>query len=154
MSPPVLLPARFVVLRAERMLLAPAHCLDAIAGNSQRNEILLRRIRAPLPQSEVVLFRAALVAVPLERYADLRIGTQELRILLQRRSGITANLRLVVIEVRVLDVLIEQVAHAWRRLRFRRRSRGYRDLHVCRRRAAWACRRNRVRCSLRRTHVR
>src|SRR5690242_19607178 len=109
MSPPVLLPARFVVLGAERMLLAPAHCLDAIAGNSERNEILLRRIRAPLPQSEVVLFRAALVAVAFERHADLRIRTQALCILLQRRSRVPANLRFVVLVVRSLDVLIEQV---------------------------------------------
>src|SRR5690349_19181413 len=77
----VLLPARFIVLGAERMFLAPAHCFDAVARDSERDHVILHGIRAPLAQAKVVFRRAALVAMALHRHVDLRIGAQEFRVL-------------------------------------------------------------------------
>src|SRR5208337_3258490 len=80
----VLLPATFVGLAAERLLFAVTEGFDTIAAHSCLNEGVLHRVRAIAAQSEVIFGRAALVAVPLNREADVGMLLQELRIALQR----------------------------------------------------------------------
>src|SRR5580698_3396086 len=51
---PVLLPALFGRLRAERLLLAVADHTDTIRSHARRHQRVLRRIGAVLPQRQVV----------------------------------------------------------------------------------------------------
>src|SRR5579864_6819521 len=102
------------MLRAERVLFAPAHCFDAVSGNTERHQKLLRRIGAPLPESQVVFFRTALVAMAFDGYADLRVRAQEFRVLLQVSAGVGGDFRFIVIEIRVCYVLVEQRAYVRR----------------------------------------
>ncbi len=67
MRAPVLRPGRVVVTGIERELLAVADRAHLVGGNAQRDQVVLRRQRAPLAQREVVLGGAALVAVALDR---------------------------------------------------------------------------------------
>src|SRR5258708_7543438 len=67
----VLGPRRLVVAQRHRLLLAVARGLDAAVGNAEHGHHLLYRFGAALPQREVVLAAAALVAVAFD--ADARI---------------------------------------------------------------------------------
>src|SRR5579884_4459606 len=80
----VRLPALLVVLGAEGLFLAIADGVQAVGGNPQRNEVLLYRIRAAVAKREVVLGRAALVAVAFNRHLHLRIVAQEVGGLAER----------------------------------------------------------------------
>src|SRR5580658_6861256 len=51
---PILLPARFIRLRAERLFLTITHCCQAIGGNSQLHQEIPCRLRAPLAEAEVI----------------------------------------------------------------------------------------------------
>src|SRR5271156_2476893 len=51
---PILLPARFVRLRAERLFLAITHGGQAIGGNSELHQEIACRLRAPLAEAQVV----------------------------------------------------------------------------------------------------
>ena len=62
----VLLPAGLVALGAEGRLLALADHLDAIGGDAQAHQVALHRIGAAFTEAQVVLRRAALVAVALD----------------------------------------------------------------------------------------
>src|SRR5687767_15068286 len=67
MAPPV---PRHRLIRLpgiERELLAVADRANAIGGNAERDEECFHRQRAPLAQSEVVLRRAALIAMAFDR---------------------------------------------------------------------------------------
>src|ERR1700742_4691814 len=66
MSPPVLLPARIVVLHAEGTLLAIADRLDPVGGYAQRDHEILGRLRTTVAQSNVVFGGSTLVAVTFE----------------------------------------------------------------------------------------
>src|SRR5579864_153996 len=105
MTAPVLLPARFIGLGAERFLLAVADRLDAVRCNSRRHERILHRTGTVVAERKIVLGRTALVAVSLDRKGDVGMLLQEGHIRLDRRLLIGANVGLVVIEVDVLDIL-------------------------------------------------
>jgi len=62
----VLLPAGFVVLGANRALLAITHEVEAICCNAVVNEVPLGRSRTALAQCQVVLVGATLVSVALD----------------------------------------------------------------------------------------
>ena len=61
----VLRPAALVLLVAERLLLALADDQDAVGGHAEADQVALHRVRAPFAESQVVLGRAARVAVAL-----------------------------------------------------------------------------------------
>ena len=63
----VLGPRRFVVAFAARLFLAEADRLDLDLGGAQQHHQLLHRVGALLAQRDVVLARAALVGVALQR---------------------------------------------------------------------------------------
>src|SRR5579859_3912712 len=142
-APAILVPAFLVMLRAERVLFAPAHCFDAVTGDTERDQILLGCVGAPLPEAQVVFFRAPLVAMALDGYADLRVGAQKFRVLLQGSARIGCDVRLVVIEIGVLYVLGEQSIYVRRgSRRWSGRGRSNRDCHVGRCRSAGSRRRD------------
>src|SRR5580704_11498078 len=64
----ILLPALLGAFRAERPLFAPAYRVDPVGRNTERDEIVLRRLRAALAEAQVIFRRAALVAVALDRH--------------------------------------------------------------------------------------
>src|SRR5262249_38328744 len=109
MPAPILLPALLVRLGAERLLLAEAGRRQTIGRDASRNQRLLRSLGTAVAECHVVLGRSALVAVPFDQHSPIWMLIQELRVLSQRRSIPRTNLVAVVIEVRVADVLIEQL---------------------------------------------
>src|SRR5215210_5083623 len=72
----VLLPAGFVVLGANRALLAIAHEVEAICRNAVVNEVPLGGSRTALAEGQVVLVGATLVSVTLDTYPHTRVGLQ------------------------------------------------------------------------------
>src|SRR5688572_4226353 len=69
---PVLRPRTFVVTLHQRPLFTPRLRLDAARIDPVAHEILLRGLRAAVAEGEVVLVRAALVAVTPD--ADAQVG--------------------------------------------------------------------------------
>jgi len=63
MSPPILLPAIVGVLSAEGLFLAHARGLDAARVQALRDQVIFHRLRAPVAQRQVVLGRAAVIAM-------------------------------------------------------------------------------------------
>ena len=59
-------PALLGGLLAERDLLAVGHGLQAVGGDAQRDQVVVGGLGAPLAEGQVVLDRAALVAVALD----------------------------------------------------------------------------------------
>src|ERR1700736_5831466 len=79
MPAPILLPAAFVALRAEWLFFAEADRGQAVGGDAQGDEILLHGSGVAVSECQVVFRRAALVAVPFDGHAKLRIVAQEVR---------------------------------------------------------------------------
>src|SRR5260370_40394180 len=101
MAATVLLPASLVALSAEGLLLAEAGGVEAIGSNSERLEILLDGIGSANAEAEVVLRRAALVAVAFNGCFDGRVRLQEVRGLGESYAGIRTSVCRVVVEVGV-----------------------------------------------------
>lgn len=138
MTAPVLLPAALVRLPADRPLLAVAGGAQARFGDAERDEVRLGRLGPALAEREVVLVRAALVAVPLDRDGELGPLPQEIGVLRQPRAGIVTQLGAIEIEVdvaeqpglvgvgvRLDEIRGERIGH---RIGGRRRRRGRRRL--------------------------
>src|SRR5579872_104077 len=104
----VSLPALLVGLGADRTLLAVADGFQLIGRNTQLNQEVLSRRRAAIAQAQVVLGRASLVAVTFDRdhgaWELLDHGLQRIGVLGQRRAGILADVALVVIKIRILQL--------------------------------------------------
>src|SRR5580692_706004 len=124
MATAVLLPASFVAFCAERFLLAVADGLDPAGVDARRSQRVFHGTGALVAQGQVVIGRAALVAVSFNRQVDIGMLIEERHIGLDRRLLVGANISLVVVEVHVFNVLAEQVfvRHRWsgRRRRWRR----------------------------------
>src|SRR5439155_9929346 len=88
MGPAVLLPRTVIVAGRERPLLAVRDDLEAAAVDPGRDQVVPRRLRAPLPERLVVLRRAALVAVSLDDDRDGRMVAQQFRVLVERRPRV------------------------------------------------------------------
>src|ERR1035441_5126516 len=73
----VLLPARLVVVGALRRFLAVSDGLQLVARDPQLDEEFLGGGGAPVAESQVVLGRAALVAMALDGDADIRNGGED-----------------------------------------------------------------------------
>src|SRR6266851_154250 len=90
MSAPILRPATFVVLVAQRQFLAVADRRDAISSNPQRFEVLFGGLCAFGAQRDVELFRATLIAMAFDLNSGAlvpllsepsRVGSQDFAIL-------------------------------------------------------------------------
>src|SRR6185312_7289773 len=88
------------LVRAEHggTLLAVADRLDAVGRDAQRHQRIAYRRRAALAEGEVVLARAALVAMTLDRHRHVRIFLQPLGLTLQRGPALGLDRRLVEVE--------------------------------------------------------
>src|SRR4051812_1815259 len=69
----VLLPAGFVVLGANRALLAVRHEVEAICRNAVVDEVPLGACRAALAEGQVVLIGSTLVSVTLDTNPHTRV---------------------------------------------------------------------------------
>lgn len=105
----VLLPASFVALAAEGLLFAVADRLHAAGIDTGCSQRILHGAGTLVTQSQVVVGRSALVTVSFNREVHVRMLIEELRVGLYRGLLIGANVRLVVIEIDVLDILREQI---------------------------------------------
>src|ERR1700684_3655842 len=87
----VLLPTGFIFFQAERLLLAITDGLDAAGIDFGRSQGTLHRPGALVAQGQVVLGRAATVAVSLDRKADVGMLIEEEHIGLYSSRLIGAN---------------------------------------------------------------
>src|SRR5262249_3714454 len=78
MHAPVPRVALLVLLTAERQLLAVADRREPVPRDAERREVVLDGLGAPSAEREVVLDRAALVAVSLDLGARARVALQPL----------------------------------------------------------------------------
>ncbi len=90
-----------MVLGADRALLTVAHEREAVGSDALGDQIIDRGLGATLAECEVVLVRAALVAVTLDEHERVAVRAQPRRARLERLGGVEADVRLVVIEVDV-----------------------------------------------------
>src|SRR4051812_21380712 len=95
----VLLPAGFVVLGANRALLAVGHEVEAICRNAVVNEVPLGACRTALAEGQVVLVGATLVSVTLDTNSHSRVSLQPWNLRVECRSRIRPDRRLVEVEV-------------------------------------------------------
>src|SRR5713226_3442814 len=107
MAAAVLLPAGFVALHAEGLLLAEADRAQAVGRNAQRNDVLLDGVGAATAETQVVFRGAALVAVAFDGHFERRVVLEEVRGLRERRAGIRTQVGLVVIEISIAHFLEE-----------------------------------------------
>src|SRR5208282_4345535 len=105
----VLLPTGFVVFQAERFLLAVADCLDTAGVHSGRGQGILHRTGALVSQGQIVLGRAAVIAMSLDRKVDVGMLVEKKHVGLYGSLLIGAYVGLVVVEINVLDALTEQI---------------------------------------------
>src|SRR5438105_6574516 len=76
----ILRPGCFTVSAIDRFLFAVGDRRYAVGGNAEHAHRALHGLRAALAESEVVLARAALVAVAFEMHFDVRVGRQVARV--------------------------------------------------------------------------
>src|SRR5256714_1014427 len=95
----VLLPAGFVVLGANRALLAVAHEVEAICRNAVVNEVPLGACRTALAEGQVVLVGATFVGVTLDTNSHSGVSLQPWNLRVERSSRIRSDRRLVEVEV-------------------------------------------------------
>src|SRR3954465_5205411 len=111
----VLLPAGFVVLGANRALLAVGHEVEAICRNAVVNEVPLGACRAALAEGQVVLVGATFVGVTLDSDSHTRICLQVRNLSVECCSCIRSDRRLVEVEVdRASDSRGVNHNHLWR----------------------------------------
>ena len=88
----ILLPAVLPVFGAEWSFFAFADDEQAVRSDAEANQIASHRVGAPVPQRQVVLTRAASVAVTLDRDVRGRPPLQPVRVPLEARPRVLANL--------------------------------------------------------------
>src|SRR5882762_10202273 len=99
-------PAALGVLGADGPLLAVGDDGDAGGRQSLREQVVHGRSRAPLAQRQVVLIRAALVAVPLDEHEVIAPRLQPRGIGIEGLGILGADVGLVEVEVDVLEILV------------------------------------------------
>src|SRR5207302_10947541 len=95
----ILRPTRLGLLVANRPLLAIADDRDAIGLDALGDEIVHRRLRAPLAERQVVLVGAALVAVALDQQEVVGVRLQPRRVRIEGLGVLGADIVLVKIEI-------------------------------------------------------
>src|SRR6266446_5839253 len=124
MAAAILLPAGFVVLHAEGLLLAEADGAEAVGRNAQRNEILLDRVGAAVAETEIVFGGTTFVAVAFDGRLDRRMSLQEVRSRGKSSASVGTNVGLVVVEIGIAHFSQKEFilrGPRWRRRWWRRR---------------------------------
>src|SRR3989442_6582959 len=114
----VLCPRALIVALRDGALFAVGDGLEAASVDAVLDEVLFRPGRAPVAQREVVLIRAALVAMAADADAQPRVRLQDRHLLIQGPGVVGLDVRFVEVEV---DHRGEHVLHFRRRARRRRR---------------------------------
>src|SRR5690242_20021521 len=91
----ILRPRFLGVARIERPLFAVADRANARSVDAERGEVILRRLRAAVAESEVVLLGAAFVAMAFDEQVVLRILFEPIRGRLKRRLRIGGQRRII-----------------------------------------------------------
>src|SRR5687768_2957870 len=104
MAAAIALVTRFGVLAAQRFLFALAHDHHAISGDADADEIVADRGSAALSEREVVLVGAPRIRMPFNTHANRRPPAQVVRVSLQRRTLVVADVELVVVEADVCEI--------------------------------------------------
>src|SRR5215469_12502421 len=100
---PILLPARLVMIGAQRQFFTITDSGDAAAFDAQGFQIVFRRLGALGAECDIVFLRTALVAMTLDLNPGSRIGLQPARVLLQDRPVLWLDVVSVVAEVNVAE---------------------------------------------------
>src|SRR5258708_39153692 len=95
----VLRPATLVVILASGKLLTVTDCRDSAAGDTERHQVILGGLRAFCTESDIVLLRAALIAMGFDLNPALRVSLQPGSVGAQHRSVLRLDRVLVVREV-------------------------------------------------------
>src|SRR5437016_1165487 len=101
---PILRPARLIVVRALRPLLSVTDDRDTPSGDTLGHEVVHRRLRATLPQCQVVFIGSPLVTVPLDQEKVLLVGLEPTCILIEEVRVRRTDRVLVEVEVDVREV--------------------------------------------------
>src|SRR5262249_31593082 len=114
---PILRPRGFVGADHRRTLLAVADGRDAIRRDAERDEHVLHRLGAALAEREVVLPRAALVAMTFDRHRAVGVLLHPGRLLLKDLARLRSDVGLVEGEIdavagRRREVLLRAGTHA------------------------------------------
>src|SRR5262245_47476829 len=104
------------VLGADRPFLAVGDGRQPLPGDSVGLEVFHCRLRSPIAEGQVVLGRAALVAVALDEHQRVRVLLQPRRVVGQRVDRIRSERGLVEIEVDRLELRCRHVVFAPRPL--------------------------------------
>src|SRR2546423_10143748 len=106
----ILRPAGLLVLRARRALIAIADDRDPARGHAAGEQVVHRRLRAPLAERDVVLRRPALVAVALDQDEPVGVLLEPGRGGVEDPRVFRTDLVLVVVEMNVLE-LADRLLH-------------------------------------------
>jgi len=109
MTTPVLLPAGFVRLGAERFFLSVADGFNPACAHACRGQSHLHGTGAAISQGQVVFGRTTLIAMSLDREVDVGMSVEELRISCDRALLIRADRFAVVVKIDILDARSEQI---------------------------------------------
>src|SRR5205814_9467394 len=112
-SPAVLPPATLVVFLANGAVFAVRDGRDPVGRNAKSHHVVLGHRGSTVAQAKVVLLASSLIAVPFNRELDVRMGFEESGIRRESLLGVGAKVRLVSVEVRILDLALERVQHAF-----------------------------------------
>src|SRR5262245_34995881 len=141
-SPPVLTPARLLVLGADRALLAVADEGDAVGLDALGDEEAHGGLGPALAQRQVVLVRPSLVSVPFDQDEVVGVVAQPLRVAAKDLRIPGPDVVAIEIEMHVAELGDgrELLGHRWRgQGRRRRRRRGARLLSGGRRSGRRRC---------------
>src|SRR5208282_17689 len=105
---PVLLPALFVLVHAERFFFAETDGLDALCGDPALHQRSLHRFRPAGSEGDVVFLRSAVVTMALDESLDARMLREEGFVILDGWCLAGADGGFVVVEEHIFDVLAEQ----------------------------------------------
>src|SRR5471030_412943 len=104
-------PGAFVGADDFRPFLAVADGLNAVGGQALRNQVLADGRRAALAQCEVVLTRAALVAMAFDGDLVVRVLLQPSSLLVQGRPAVGSDRRHVGVEVNAVTDILPEVGN-------------------------------------------
>src|SRR5690606_27411672 len=90
-----------------RPLLALTHRAHLLRGSALQHQDATNRLRSPLPETDIVLARAALVGVPFEPDSGIRIRREIARV--RREHVVVLRGNVAAVELEVDDQLVEQI---------------------------------------------
>ncbi len=103
MRPPVLIPAGFIAVKAERFFFAKANDTNPFGIHPLRDQVCLGGMGTALTQSNVVIVGASLITMAMHLYLQARIVFEIISIPLKDRPGIIVQIILVKFKMNILQ---------------------------------------------------